>query len=51
MQNFVRKHQPGQGEGYKPPMDPTIFRWLALNTTALIVVTAILAYTVIRVWG
>lgn len=51
MKNFVRKNHPGQGHGYKPPMDPAIFRWLAFHTAAIVVLASVLVYTVARVWA
>lgn len=49
MSRFARNHKPGQGIGYKPPMDSRIFNWLCVLTAALIVVASVLVYTVIHV--
>lgn len=46
MNLFTKFHKPGQGVGYKPPMDSTIFNWLVFNTAAIIVLTVVLICTV-----
>lgn len=45
MCDFTQNHRPGEGAGYKPPMNPTVFNWLCINTAAIIIVASVLVYT------
>jgi hypothetical protein len=48
MSKFLKFHKPGQGVGYKPPMNQEIFNWLAFNTGCIIVLAVVMAYTLSR---
>jgi hypothetical protein len=49
MSRLSKFHKPGQGVGYKPPMDSTIFNWLVTLSSAVIVLAGVLVYTIAHV--
>lgn len=51
MSEFVKNHRPGEGVGHKPPMDNTVFTWLCINTTAIIILTGVIVHTLLAIGG
>lgn len=41
MSFFAKNHKPGEGVGFKPPMDPTVFRWFCVAFVAIAVLAVI----------
>lgn len=49
MDKLIRFHKPGEGVGYKPPMDPAIFAWLVTHSVAIVILGAIIGAVMLRV--
>jgi hypothetical protein len=41
MSLFAKNHKPGQGLGYKPPMESGLFLTLCLQSAAIIILAAV----------